>query len=70
MNNNVILFTQDGCPQCRMVHILLDKKHISYTENKDIEAMKALGIAHTPALSVDGKILQGKEIFNYINGAK
>ena len=46
MNNGIILYTQDGCPQCRMVHMLLDKKGIKYTECKDLEKMKELGINH------------------------
>jgi len=66
----VVLYTQDGCPQCRMVHILLDKKHIEYKEEKDLDVMKSKGISHTPAIEVEDKILQGKEIFNYINGVK
>ena len=40
MNNGIILYTQDGCPQCRMVHMLLDKKGIKHTECKDLEKMK------------------------------
>lgn len=68
--DKIILHTQDGCPQCRMVHMLLDKKHLEYTENKDLDKMKKLGISHTPALEVEGKILQGKDMFSYINGVK
>ena len=68
MNNNVILFTQDGCPQCRMVHMLLNKKGIEFTECKDIEKMKSLSINHTPVLEIsENTRLVGKEIFNWIN---
>lgn len=67
---NVILFSQEGCPQCRMIHMLLDKNHISYTECQDIEKMRELGINHTPALKVGSVILQGKDIVKYINEVK
>lgn len=67
---SVILYSQEGCPQCRMVHMQLDKHNIKYDECQDINKMKEIGINHTPALDVDGKILQGKDIFSYINGVK
>ena len=66
----IILYSQPTCSQCKMVHMLLDKNHISYTECQDVEQMKSAGINHTPALLVNGKILTGKEIFNYINDVK
>ena len=70
MKTNIILFTQPGCPQCRMVHMMLDKNGIEYQENQDVDVMKSKGIDHTPALEVDGKILKGKEIFTWINEVK
>ena len=66
----IILYSQEGCPQCRMVHMLLDKNNIKYQECQDINTMKEKGINHTPALDVDGKVLQGKDIFKYINEVK
>jgi len=66
----MILYTQPGCPQCRMVHILLDSKKVKYTECQDIDAMMSKGVNHTPAIEVDGKILQGKEMMNYIKEVK
>lgn len=62
----IILYTQPGCPQCRVAHMLLDKTKISYTEISEISVMQEKGIEHTPALEVDDKILQGKEMINYI----
>ena len=68
MNNGIILYTQDGCPQCRMVHMLLDKKGIKYTECKDLEKMKELGINHTPVLEIaEGTRILGKAIFDWVN---
>ncbi|MBO7079713.1 MAG: hypothetical protein J6W64_07900 [Bacilli bacterium] len=66
----IILYSQEGCPQCRMVHMLLNKNNIKYQECQDINVMKEKGINHTPALDVDGKVLQGKDIFKYINEVK
>ena len=65
MKDSIILYTQDGCPQCRMVHILLDKKGIKYTECKDTEKMKELGISHTPVLEIsENTRIVGKAIFD------
>lgn len=64
----MILYSQPGCPQCKMIHMLLDKKGFKYEENQDIEIMKGKGINHTPALETnDGRILQGKDIFTFVN---
>lgn len=70
MTSEIILYTQPGCPQCRMVHILLDKRKAKYTEIQDTEVMKAKGIVHTPVIEVDGRLLTGKPMFDYINGVK
>ena len=39
---NIIFYSQEGCPQCKMIHMQLDKHHIEYTECQDIEKMKEL----------------------------
>lgn len=62
-------YTQNNCPQCRMVSDLLKSKKIQYQECQDIEMMKKIGLLRTPAIEVDGKLLQGKEMFQYINEA-
>lgn len=65
--DRIILFHQDGCPQCKMVEGLLNKNKIEYTSCKDINKMKELGLNHTPALLVnEHKMLQGKEMIDYI----
>ena len=63
---NIIFYHQDGCPQCKMVKMLLDKKKISYNSCKDIEEMKNKGLYSTPALEVDGKMLIGKPMMDWI----
>lgn len=77
------LFTLPTCPQCKMFHMLMDQKKIQYEECQDMATMQALGIKHTPVLEVKTetideqnnnvetvKLLSGKEIMNYINGAR
>lgn len=66
----IVLMHQDGCPQCKMVEMLLKKYGVEHESCKDIDAMIAKGIMHTPALIVDDKILQGKEMMEYINQFK
>ena len=67
MKDNIILYHQHTCPQCRMVEMLLKKKNIEYTLVDDLEEMKKLGIIHTPTLSVNGNLKVGKPIIDYIN---
>lgn len=64
------LYHQDGCPQCKMIMMQLDKNHIEYESCKDIDEMKSKNINHTPALEVEGEILQGKSIIDWINKNK
>lgn len=66
----MVLYTQPSCPQCRAVHILLDSKKISYEEIQDIDVMKSKGVDHTPSIEVDGQILKGKPMMDYIKGIK
>ncbi len=66
----MILYTQQSCPQCRMIHVLLDKKkNIQYDECQDIEEMKKVGVNHTPAANINGQIIQGKALIDYIKSA-
>ena len=69
MTNNmeVILYHQKGCGMCATVEMLLKRKNIDYTSVMDIEQMQAEGINHTPALRVDGELLMGRDIINWIN---
>lgn len=66
MKNKIILYTQQGCPQCKMVHMMLDRKGIVYDERQDLDEMRVLGISHTPALFVDNMILVGKQLMLWI----
>ena len=64
--SKVILHHQDTCGQCRAVEMMLRKNNIEFESNKDIETMKSKGITSTPALEVDGVVLKGKDIINWI----
>lgn len=55
------------CPQCKGVEMLLKKKNVEYEECTDIEELRALGIQQVPVLSVDGKLLKGKEIHEWLH---
>lgn len=70
MSSEVILYHQEGCPQCIMVKALLDKRGVSYASCEDKDKMLSLGIQHTPTLSVDGKLITGKEMIAWINGKR
>ena len=64
----VTLFHLPTCPQCRAVERMMEAKHIDYVSCTDIDAMTSKGVQHTPTLEVDGELLQGKAIFNWIKG--
>lgn len=63
----IILMHQDGCPQCKMVELTLKKYNIEYESCKDTTLMIERGITHTPALIVDGQVLQGKPMMDWLN---
>lgn len=66
MENNIIVYTQPGCPQCKMIKMLMDKEGIKYECCEDVNVMQSLGILHTPTLSVNGIFLVGTQIRDYI----
>ena len=68
--DSIIFYHTETCPQCRMVKMLLDKYNIEHESSTSVDEMKEKGITHTPALEVNGTILQGKELMNYINQFK
>lgn len=44
----------------------LKKKNIPYIECTDVEEMKSKGITTVPVLSIDGKLISGKELFKEV----
>ena len=61
----VILYST-GCPQCNILKEMLQKKNIIFQIEDNIEEMKKLGFLSLPMLSVDDKILNFKEAFNFL----
>lgn len=54
------------CPQCKAVEILLKNKNITYVSVEDTDEIINSGIKSVPTLEVDGKLLHGKEIFDWV----
>ena len=52
-----IIFYTTHCPRCRVLKAKLDEKQVTYTECDDIDKMMALGLRTSPALGIDGKIM-------------
>lgn len=52
-----IIFYTTHCPRCRVLKAKLDEKHVAYTECDDMDKMIALGLHTSPALGVDGEIM-------------
>lgn len=62
----VVFYHTTTCPQCKMVEMQLKNKNIEYESVEEVDSILAKGIDHTPALEVDGEILFGKDIINWI----
>lgn len=63
--NKPILYTLN-CPICKVVKQKLDDANIEYEVCTDTDKMASLGIDTLPVLSVDGKLLHAKQIYEYI----
>ena len=61
------VYSQPACPQCKMVKMLLTKKNIGFETCEDLDVMKSKGINHTPTIDVDGTLLTGKPMIDWIN---
>lgn len=61
----VILYST-GCPQCNILKEMLQKKNIVFQIEDNVEKMKELGFSSLPMLSIDNKILNFKEAFNFL----
>ena len=63
---SVVLFSTH-CPRCNVLEKKLQQKNIVYEEINDVEIMKEKGYLTVPILEVDGKSMNFKEAFNYVN---
>ena len=61
------LYHTPGCGMCKTIERMLQLKEIKYESCEDVDVMKKLGINHPPALEVEGVILQGTQIRDWIN---
>lgn len=61
----VILYSTH-CPQCVVLEKKLNQKNISYEEVNDVKIIREKGFLSVPMLEVDGKNMNFKEAFNYV----
>lgn len=61
----VILYST-GCPQCNILKEMLQKKNVIFQIEDNVEKMKELGFSSLPMLSINNKILNFKEAFNFL----
>ncbi len=63
----IVVYTQPNCGKCKVLKAKLAQKGIDYAESQDEELMQSLGIASTPAMQVEDKLLTFEEAIKYIN---
>ena len=63
---NVVLFSTH-CPRCNVLEKKLQQKKIDYKEINDTAIMEQKGYLSVPVLEVNGKSMNFKEAFNYVN---
>ena len=61
-----IIFYSIGCPNCKTLKYMLDKKGIQYNEINDVDYMMNEGIKSSPSLKVNGKILNFNEALKWL----
>jgi len=61
------LYHTPSCGMCKTIERMLQLKGIEYKDCQDVDYMADIGINHPPALEVDGVILQGTEIRDWLN---
>jgi len=62
---NVTMYST-GCSRCKTLGMMLDKKHISYSVNSDVDEMVNLGLASVPALDVDGELMTYEKAMQWV----
>lgn len=65
MTEKVILYST-GCPQCKVLKYMLDKKQVKYEECTDKSIMLQLGFDVVPVLEVEGRYLNAKQAQKYL----
>ena len=59
-----------GCPQCKTLKSLLDKRDIEYEVITDENVMIEKGFTKVPMIEVDGEIMNYSEAFKWINNSE
>ena len=62
MENEVILYTKDGCGNCKILKSELEKAGIEYKESENYP----VGLMSLPAMLVDNKLLLYREAISII----
>lgn len=65
-----IILYSTGCPRCSMIEHKLETKGIEYIKNNNVDEMLALGINEVPVLSVNGELMNYKQIVNWLVSSK
>lgn len=61
------MYTQNGCPKCKILKKKLQNKNIQFTECSDIDVMTAKGVDFTPMLEVDGNMMDYSTAVKWVN---
>lgn len=65
---NVILYSTQFCPRCKVLKSKLEAKNIEYKEENDVNKMQELGISFIPCIQIDnGKIMEFSEANKWVN---
>lgn len=57
MGQKIVLYTTE-CERCKIVKQMLDKHNVQYEEVNDKEVIISKGFEQTPALMINGKIIE------------
>lgn len=63
----ITFYHTNTCPVCKGIEIKLKQKKIDYISITDVDTLLAKGINHPPALEVNGELLTGKAVNDWVN---
>lgn len=66
----VTLYGLHGCPMCKYLEQVLNKKGMPYTKVDDLETIKALDLHSVPMLEVDGERMDYPTALKYVKDYK
>lgn len=66
---NVTMYST-GCPRCKVLGMMLNKKNIPYSVNNNLQDMERLGLASVPALDVDGELMTYETAMQWVANQK